>query len=106
MGDESIQFSWCMIDVDISDLKNSLQLLCEIVETYVTARSFAMSSAWLNNIKKLKIKMLTRVRFKELCGGQKGLYSNELGLKGCHRSLTKVSRSKRLDLTIEDSSNI
>ena len=46
MRDESIQFFWCMIDVNISDHKNSVQLLREIVETYVTARGFAMSSAW------------------------------------------------------------
>ena len=51
-----------MIDVDISDHKNSVQLLHEILETYVTARGFAMSSAWLEQYKKLKIKMLTRVK--------------------------------------------
>ena len=56
MGDESIQFLWCLIDVDISDLKNSVQLLSEIVETYVTARGFAMSSAWLEQYKKAQDK--------------------------------------------------
>lgn len=60
LEDDNIQFFWCMLDVDISSHKDSVVLLHEIIEEYITVRGFAMTSSWLEQYKKAQNKSVSK----------------------------------------------
>lgn len=46
-ADESVQFYWTILSVDISDEGQAVQVLKEIVELWVNIRGFSIAGAWL-----------------------------------------------------------
>ena len=54
ISDESVQFFWTMISVDISNEEHAIQLLREIVALWITIRGYSIAGEWLEKYKQVK----------------------------------------------------
>ena len=51
LGNESVQFYWTMLSVDISNEERAIKLLREIVTLWITIRGFSIAGEWLEKYK-------------------------------------------------------
>lgn len=59
-SDDSIQFLWSLVAIDISDAAEDAELLKELVQTWVTIRGFSMTSTWVEQYKLAQKKSVKR----------------------------------------------
>ena len=71
VADESIQFTWSMMDVDISKPSDSVLLLTEIVQKWINLRGFSYASSILEAYKRAKGRAIAKEK-----GLRKGLQSS------------------------------
>jgi hypothetical protein len=45
--DETVQLKWGPVGIDIIDVEHSNELLCKIVEMWVSVHGFAITSNWM-----------------------------------------------------------
>ena len=62
LQDVDIQFYWALISQDISEEQDSLELLKDISDMWVTVRGFSMASTWLEEYKKVKNTKVSKKR--------------------------------------------
>ena len=61
MNDTEVQFSWCMVAVDITKEEDASELYL-IVEYWVTMRGFARTSKWLEEYKRVTATYLRKTK--------------------------------------------
>ena len=54
LGNESLQFYWTILSVDISTEEDAIKLLREIVSFWITIRGFSIAGEWLEKYKQVK----------------------------------------------------
>lgn len=59
-SDQHVEFLWTLLSIDIDNDENSVELLKEIIELWITIRGFSMTSAWLEHYKRVKEKATKR----------------------------------------------
>ena len=52
LDDEDVLFLWSMLSIDITDHDNSLHLLNDIAELWITIRGFSMTGNWMDHKRK------------------------------------------------------
>ena len=60
ISDDRVQLKWRPIGVDIVDDEDANELLCRIVEMWITIRGFAITSKWMEDYKCAKAKTLKK----------------------------------------------
>ena len=58
--DDDVQFLWSMLSIDITDQNDSLHLLSNIAELWITIRGFSMTGSWIDQYKKEAKKTVKR----------------------------------------------